>query len=100
VDERLRDLFLDMNGKALRTDFESAPQQKLEPPAVGRLGEIKSPTLVVVGDADLPPIQDAADLLVSKIHRARKVVIHDAAHLPNLEHPERFNHILVDFLNG
>jgi 3-oxoadipate enol-lactonase len=100
VDKRLRDLFLDMNGRALRSDFESAPQQELEPPAAGRLGEIKSPTLVVVGDADLPPVHETADLLVSKIHRARKVVIHDAAHLPNLEHPDKFNHLLLDFLNG
>jgi len=24
----------------------------------------------------------------------------DAAHLPNLEHPEEFNRLLLDFLNG
>ena len=70
------------------------------PEAIGRLGEIHSPTLVVVGDQDLPPVLETADLLVAKIHGARKAVIHDAAHLPNLEHPERFNRILVDFLNG
>jgi pimeloyl-ACP methyl ester carboxylesterase len=100
VNKRLRDLFLEMNGKALLSDFDSAPQQGLEPPAVGRLGEIKSPTLVVVGDADMEPVQEAADFLVSKIHRARKAVIHDAAHLPNLEHPDKFNHLVLDFLNG
>jgi pimeloyl-ACP methyl ester carboxylesterase len=100
VDKRLRDLFLDMNGRTLLTDFEPAPAQELEPPALGRLHEIDAPTLVVVGDKDLPPILETADLLVSKIRGARKAVIHDAAHLPNLEHPERFNHILVDFLNG
>jgi pimeloyl-ACP methyl ester carboxylesterase len=100
VDKRLRDLFLDMNGRTLLTDFDQAPMQKLEPPAIGRLGEIHSPTLVVVGDQDLPPVLETADLLVAKIHGARKMVIHDAAHLPNLEHPERFNRILLDFLNG
>jgi 3-oxoadipate enol-lactonase len=100
VDKRLRDLFLDMNGKALLSDFDHAPEQELEPPALGRLGEIKSPTLVVVGDADVPPVHETADVLVSKIHGARKVIIDDAAHLPNLEHPDRFNRLLVDFLNG
>jgi 3-oxoadipate enol-lactonase len=100
VDKRLRDLFLDMNGKALLSDFDSAPEEELEPPALGRLGEIQSPTLVVVGDADVPTVHETADVLISKINGARKVVIHDAAHLPNLEHPERFNRILVDFLNG
>jgi pimeloyl-ACP methyl ester carboxylesterase len=101
VEKRLRDLFLDMNGRALRSDFASAPEQQLEPPASpSRLGEIKSPTLVVVGDVDVPPVHETADELVAKIHGARKVVVRDAAHLPNLEHPDKFNHILVDFLNG
>ena len=100
VDKRLQDLFLDMNGTSLSSDFDSAPPQELEPPALGRLAEITSPTLVVVGDEDLQPVLETADLLVSKIRGARKAVIHDAAHLPNLEHPERFNRILLDFLNG
>jgi len=100
VDKPLRDLFLDMNGRALRNDFESAPMQKLDPPAFGRLEEIEAPTLVVVGDHDLPKIQKTADLLVSRIRAARKAVILDAAHLPNLEHPEKFNRLLLDFLNG
>jgi 3-oxoadipate enol-lactonase len=100
VDKRLRDLFLDMNGRTLLVDFDQAQPQKLEPPALSRLGEIHAPTLVVVGDQDLPPVLETADLLVSKINGARKAVIHDAAHLPNLEHPERFNRILLDFLNG
>jgi pimeloyl-ACP methyl ester carboxylesterase len=100
IDKRLRDLFLDMNGRALQHDFESAPMQLLEPPAIERLGEIKAPTLVIVGDHDLPDIQKTADLLASKIRGAHKAVIHDAAHLPNLEHPDKFNRLVLDFLNG
>jgi pimeloyl-ACP methyl ester carboxylesterase len=100
VDKRLRDLFLDMNGRALHSDFESAPMQRLDPPAVGRLGDIAAPTLVVVGDCDLPESHVTADMLVSKIRGARKVIISDAAHLPNLEHPEKFNRLLLNFLNG
>jgi pimeloyl-ACP methyl ester carboxylesterase len=41
---------------------------------------------------------DAADLLMKSIPHARKAVIHDAAHLPNLEHPEEFNRLVLDFL--
>ncbi|HVC77413.1 MAG TPA: alpha/beta fold hydrolase [Candidatus Micrarchaeaceae archaeon] len=100
VEQRLRDLFLEMNGIALKSDFASAPTKKLEPPAFGRLAEIKAPTLVIVGDEDLSEIRDTADLLVSKIPNARQAVIHNAAHLPNLEHPDKFNRLLVDFLNG
>lgn len=100
VDKRLRDLFLEMNGRSLQSDFESAPMRKLDPPAVGRLGEITTPTLVVVGDHDLPDVQETADLLVSKIRGARKAIIHDAAHLSNLEHPDKFNRLVLGFLNG
>ena len=100
IDLRLRDLFLNMNGIGLKSDFKSAPTKKLDPPAFGRLEEINAPTLVIVGDEDLSEIQTTADLLVSKIPCARKAVIHDAAHLPNLEHPEQFNRLLLDFLNG
>jgi 3-oxoadipate enol-lactonase len=100
IDKGLRDLFLDMNRRALKSDFESAPRLTLDPPAFGRLGEIKAPTLVVVGDHDLPNVQETADLLVAKIRDARKAIIHDAAHLPNLEHPDKFNRLLLDFLNG
>jgi pimeloyl-ACP methyl ester carboxylesterase len=100
VDQRLRDLFLDMNGIALKSDFASASARKLDPPAFGRLAEIEAPTLVIVGDEDVAEIRDTADLLVSKIPSARKVVIHNAAHLSNLEHPEKFNRVLLDFLNG
>ncbi len=94
----LRRLFLDMNGTSLKNDFDSAPEKEMEPPAIDRLGEISAPTLVVVGDEDAAPIFDATDVLMAKVKGARKAVIHDAAHLPNLEHPEEFNRIVLDFL--
>lgn len=98
VRQPLRDLFLDMNGRNLDADWSAAPMQSLEPPAIDRLSEITAPTLVIVGDADLEPIRETADLLASSIRGARKAVIHDAAHLPNLEHPAEFNRIVLDFL--
>jgi 3-oxoadipate enol-lactonase len=98
IDKRLRDLFQDMNGKALLSDFDSAPNDDLDPPALERLSEISAPALVVIGDEDVPPVQDAVDVLMQKLKGARKAVIHDAAHLPNLEHPEEFNRVVLDFL--
>jgi pimeloyl-ACP methyl ester carboxylesterase len=100
VRQPLRDLFLDMNGKNMQNDWESAPNDVLDPPAAGRLHEITAPTLVVVGDEDVPPVFDAVELLMEKIPHARKTVIHDAAHLPNLEHPDQFNSAVVQFLIG
>ena len=97
VAEPLRALFLDMNAIAVRADFEKAPpaQNVL---AIRRLHEITAPTLVVIGDKDVPTVLEAADLLADSIPSARKAIIKDAAHLPNLEHPEEFNRLVLDFL--
>jgi pimeloyl-ACP methyl ester carboxylesterase len=97
-DVRLRELFLDMNGKTLQNDWDSAPTIDLDPPAVDRLHEITAPTLVIVGDEDVPTVFDATELLMQKVPNIRKAVIHDAAHMANLEHPEEFNKLVLDFL--
>jgi pimeloyl-ACP methyl ester carboxylesterase len=46
----------------------------------------------------VPTIYDAANLLMKSLPQARQVVINDAAHLPNLEHPEEFNRVVLEFL--
>ena len=96
----VRELVLEMNGRALRSNFDGAVNQRLDPPAVGRLREIKVPTLVIVGEEDLPHASANAELITSRVAGARSVVIKDAAHLPSLEHPEEFNRIVLDFLLG
>jgi len=95
----LRDLFLDMNGQALRSDFDNAPPEH-DALAVRKLHEIAAPTLVVVGDKDVPTVLEAADLLMNSIPNVWKAVIQDAAHLPNLEHPEECNRLVLDFLQA
>jgi 3-oxoadipate enol-lactonase len=94
----VRELVLEMNGRALQTDWNSAKNQRTDPPAIGRLGEIKAPTLVVVGAEDLPHAAANAEIIKSKVAGARSAVIRDAAHLPSLERPEEFNRLLLDFL--
>jgi 3-oxoadipate enol-lactonase len=96
----VRELVLDMNGRSLHTDWSSAERRPIDPPAIGRLGEITAPTLVIVGDQDLPHCMANADLIASKVPGARKAIIDDAAHLPSLERPEQFNRVLLDFLTG
>ena len=100
VGGELRELFLDMNGRTIGNDFESAPMDELDPPAIGRLHEITAPTLVVIGDEDIAPVLENVDLVMDSIKGARKAVIHDAAHLPNLEHPQEFNRIVLEFLRS
>ncbi|MGH2573739.1 MAG: alpha/beta fold hydrolase [Actinomycetota bacterium] len=77
---------------------EPGSEQRLQPAAADRLGEISAPALVIVGDRDAPDIMRIADLLAYGIAGARKVIIEDTAHAPNLERPEEFNRIVLDFL--
>jgi 3-oxoadipate enol-lactonase len=77
---------------------EAVPQG-LTPPAIERIGEIHAPTLVITGAEDNDMIHDIAALLVAGISGARAVVIPDAGHHPNMEHPEQFNQIVAQFLS-
>jgi len=70
----------------------------VEPPAVSRLAEIAAPTLVIVAEHDLPRLHDIADLVVREAPHARKEVIADAGHHPNMEHPAQFNDLVLSFL--
>jgi len=72
----------------------------LEPPAIFRLAEIEVPTLIAVGSGDVPDILTQADLLHESIAGARKAVIPDVAHVPNMESPEPFNRLVLDFLDA
>ena len=72
--------------------------RELEPPAVGRLAELRAPTLVTVGANDLRFIREIADVMTAQAPNARKVVIPDAGHHPNMEHPELFEQVVREFL--
>jgi pimeloyl-ACP methyl ester carboxylesterase len=74
--------------------------QGLEPPAVGRLGELRIPVLAFVGELDSPATPAAAELLAREAPEVRIERYPDAAHLPNMERPERFNRDLLAFLDG
>jgi tetratricopeptide (TPR) repeat protein len=62
-----------------------------ERPALGSLGEIKVPTLVVAGEHDMPDVHAHAGVIESRIQGAQRVVIRDAGHLVPLEVPDAFN---------
>ena len=70
----------------------------LDPPAVKRLAEVRVPTLIVVGDEDVPQVIEAAGILEQGIAGAQKVVIAGSAHHPHMEKPEEFNRIVLHFL--
>jgi 3-oxoadipate enol-lactonase len=74
-------------------------EEVLEGPVSSRLGEIRCPTMVVVGDEDVEDMQAIAAHVADSIKSARLVTVQNAAHLPSLERADEFNAILVDFLS-
>ncbi|HEY7356062.1 MAG TPA: alpha/beta hydrolase [Ktedonobacterales bacterium] len=81
-----------------RGDDPGVWPQFIEPPAAGRLAEIKVPTLVMYGDQDVREVAEVAQALERGIKGAKKVVISDTAHHLNLEKPAEFNRVVLDFL--
>lgn len=100
VDPAVRARAYAMGLRANEQYSEEGKAQPLDPPALGRLAEIHAPALVVVGDQDVPNVLEQADLLASGIAGARKVVIPNTAHLPNMEQPAVFNRLVLDFLGA
>jgi pimeloyl-ACP methyl ester carboxylesterase len=99
VDAAVRDLVREMNLIALRNEAsELGDEWAPEPPAADRLPDVQAPTLLVVGDEDQPSVFAAAGLLEWELPNVRKAVMHGTAHVPNMERPEEFNRIVLDFL--
>jgi 3-oxoadipate enol-lactonase len=100
VNQTMRQLAYEMNRNALSLEARELGKRlpDAEVPAVEHLSELHLPVLVIVGDQDIPYIQAAADYMQEKIPSARKAIIQDAAHLPNMDHPEEFQRKVAAFL--
>jgi pimeloyl-ACP methyl ester carboxylesterase len=73
--------------------------RQLDPPAIGRLAEIDVPTLALVGSIDMSDIHSIVDLIAEQVPGARKAVIRDVAHMVNMEKPDEFNRLVLEFLS-
>jgi 3-oxoadipate enol-lactonase len=74
------------------------PGRVPDPPAARCLSRINVPTLVIVGERDLPDFQRSADTCQQQIANAHKVTLSNAGHMSNMEAPDRFNEIVLSFL--
>jgi pimeloyl-ACP methyl ester carboxylesterase len=63
------------------------------------LATIRVPTQIIVGDQDQPFLAPS-EYMAKKIPGARLEVIPGAGHSANLDQPEIFNRVLLDFLDA
>lgn len=63
-----------------------------------RLAEIRVPTLIIHGEADMAIPMERAEIMQRKLPNARLVRIPGASHAANLTHPDTVNAAMADFL--
>jgi 3-oxoadipate enol-lactonase len=64
-----------------------------------RLEEVLVATLIVVGEADIPDVHAHAGAIEAGIGGVRRVVLSGSGHLPQLEVPDAFNRVVLEFLD-
>jgi 3-oxoadipate enol-lactonase len=95
VKMRVRDL-LTSNPQDLHTDrFVQRPSWT----ALSRLGEIRVPTLIVVGEHDIPDVHAHAGAIQAGIPSSMREIVPGAGHLVHMEQAARFNTLVRSFLN-
>jgi pimeloyl-ACP methyl ester carboxylesterase len=102
VNSEMRKLLYEMNRLALAHEVKQLGKRlpNTETSAADRLQDLDLPVLIVVGSHDTPYIRAAAEYMEERIKSARKAVIEDAAHLPNMDQPHEFRGIVEDFLKN
>ena len=101
VDPEVRAVVGEMQRHALERQapvWATLDEELLVPDVAARLGEIRAPTLVLVGEEDIDDMQTLAGRLAAEIPGARHATIAGAAHVPNLEQPAAFDALVLDFL--
>lgn len=99
VDPAIRALVRDWIYTNYAAEKESGVSQPLDPPAGGRFGALGMPVLAVVGDLDEAYAMAAMTHIAHSVANGRLEVFENAAHMLNLEQPERFTRLVLEFLD-
>jgi acetyl esterase/lipase len=77
-----------------RTDRYSRSASR---PAIERLAEIRIPTLIIVGESDMPDVHAHCGAIQAGIPSAQRIVVPGAGHFVHLERPLEFNQLVTRF---
>jgi len=68
-------------------------------PAINFLSEIKVPTLIVTGEFDIADVHAHSGAIAAGIQGAERIIVNNAGHRVQMEQPEIFNEIVMNFLS-
>ena len=100
VDPELRRLVHGWILADLRADKPWGKPGSIDPPAAQRLGRVDVPTLVMIGEVDEARGVAAGRHLAASVPGARLEGFAGVAHMIQLEEPERFTQLVLDFLGN
>lgn len=69
-------------------------------PANRPLEQLRAPTLVVIGERDVPDFQRIAKTITTRAPNARLVTLPGVGHMSNMEAPQAFNEVVLNFLDS
>jgi pimeloyl-ACP methyl ester carboxylesterase len=100
VDPVVRSLVGEMQRQAyeLQSAVEEDEEELLVEDVAQRIGDVRVPTLVAVGEEDQPDMHAIAKRLAAEIPGARFETIPDTAHVPSMERPREFDELVLPFL--
>jgi 3-oxoadipate enol-lactonase len=103
VDPEVRARVAEMQRRAYELQlpvWETAEEEPLVGDLAERIGEVGAPTLILVGEQDVPDMHEIADRLERELPNARRASIADTAHVPSLERPREFDQLVLPFLQS
>jgi 3-oxoadipate enol-lactonase len=98
VDPAVRRQMTEWNVENYRNAPGDGKPQPLDPPAAGRLEQVRVPTLVTWGDLDEGGVLAGSEVMATTIPGAKRHVFPGVAHMVNLERPDEFARLVLDFV--
>lgn len=93
-----RELFLDMNAKALAKP--ELTQEEPRPDAWSRVDAVTAPTMLIVGEEDFSALIERHEHLSETMPNSFAAVLEGVAHIPSIERPDLINRMLEEFLDA
>jgi 3-oxoadipate enol-lactonase len=99
-DTAVRAKIREMELENLKINTDGYDSVQLDPPAFGRLHQIRVPTLIIIGDGDQPSLVTTASKLAREIPNAQLHEMQGVAHVPSMERAEEVNRAIEKFLES
>jgi 3-oxoadipate enol-lactonase len=84
-----------MMRRAVSSWFRIGDLERADPPGFARLGEIRVPAVMLLGDLEYPMVSQASSAIAAKLDHCQEVLVPGADHLLPLRDPRQIAHAVV-----